>query len=157
MTSNLTPTPNLTPASLASQSQPSSLAQAQHTAASVEAGIMKFLTPTTQALVGVAQVIGTPNEDTLMKTLGSISAVTQVAASINNPTVQTYAGLAAVIEQLVSDGIGTVEGATLPAAIVPNAHPSLQLKWFHPNIAKQEEALAAAQTAGADAVKPAVK
>lgn len=115
----------------------------QQTVQNIEQGILTYLTPSTQALVGVAQAIGTPNEDAISKTLQSISVLTQVAGTIPNPTVQAYAGLAAVIEQLVADGIGAIANATKPTTIVANAHPSFVFKFFHPNIAKQEQTLAA--------------
>lgn len=125
---------------------PAPLTPAQQNVANIENNIMKYLTPSTQALVGVAQAIGTPNQDGLMATFGSLAALTNAAATIPNPSVQTYAGLAAVIEQLVATGVGVVEGATTPATVVANAHPSFLFKFLHPNIAKQEEALAAAET-----------
>jgi len=133
----------------------SPLTTAQQQVLTAQAEIAKYLQPTTQAIFAVATAAGTPNEDALTKTLGVISAVTNAAATIPNPSVQAYAGLASFIEQLVASTIGVVASATAPAIVVPDAHPPFILKFLHPNIAKQEEALAA--SAAAPVVVPVAK
>jgi hypothetical protein len=125
------------------------LTAAQQNVDTVENDIMKYLTPGSQVVAALASALG-PMAPTnpVANAFNTVGMLTKVAQTLPGD-VGTYASLAALIEQVVAGGIGTFENATTPTAatIVANAHPRLIVKWFHPNIAKQEEAAAAALAA----------
>ena len=134
----VTPTP--TPAPTAS------VATAQANVNNVITQVMPYLTTQfSQGIIAAVAALSNPNNPGIANGFNAITAATQAVATLPG-SAGVYAVLAGFIESIISTVIGGVETATKPAEVVANAHPPLSLKFFHPNIAKQEEAMAAAQT-----------
>lgn len=129
------------------------LTAAQQNAISILTKVTPYLNTSEQAIVSVAMAFSM-GENPVMETFNALMGLTQAAATIPNPTIQTYAQLAGVFSGLIGSVFEGIETATTPAVITPNAKPNIFLKLFHPNIAKQEEAAAAALAAQTPVIVP---
>lgn len=121
------------------------LTAAQQNAINILTKVTPYLSTSEQAIVSVAMAFTMPSNP-LAETFNAIQGITNSVATLPNPTVDTYAQLAGVFSSLIGQVVEGVETATTPAVITPNAKPNIFLKIFHPHIAQQEEALAAAET-----------
>lgn len=124
------------------------LTAAQQNAINILTKVTPYLSTAEQAIVSTAMAFSM-GENPLVETFNAIQGLTQAAATIPNPTIQTYAQLAGIFSGLIGATFQGIETATTPAVLTPNAKPNIFLKIFHPNIAKQEEALAASEAAAA--------
>ena len=144
MSTSVTPAP-------ATPSPVAALTSGQASAVNAFNKFLSYLTPATQGVVGALVAAQQPNQNGFQEGVSALMALTAAATTAPNQSVEFYSSLALAAEQVVATTIGTIEQVTTPAQIVPNAKPSIVLKIFHPNIAKQEEALAAQAAAAAKA------
>jgi hypothetical protein len=125
------------------------------TIANVDTTILQHLPLATQTIVAVENATkgAVPGTTKLTMTLDIIQALAQSASAgaQGNANVQAIAGLASLVTAIVqsfnSSGFFSHSSAPAPAApVVANAHPSVLMKIFHPNLSHQQEAAAAAET-----------
>jgi hypothetical protein len=124
------------------------LTAAQQNAINILAKTTPYLSTGSQAIASAFMGIAMGGGP-VMELFNALMGVTNAIATVPNPSVATYAGLASVFESLIGATFEGIETATTPAAITPNAKPNVFLKLFHPTIAKEEEALAASEAAAA--------